>query len=250
MGAYQLGAHPRIVLCEPLDYPQFVQAMADSYVILTDSGGVQEEAPALGKPVLVLREQTERPEAIDLGVAAGEQAWRQRGLNGGVVFDRHAQREVDAQVVVGVEHRAGVAGVASGPAGVVPVPLDVGQLELERQKEEREIGATRIVEAVPGIERRQRRRATARTKSAPTSSTGARQIARPRCSPSRWVHRGRCGPERTIWVTASAPESPPNGGSGRWRRCGYPAVPRRWRCGSGGGWRHGSRRRPQCTSFA
>ena len=55
-------------LCEPLDYAPFVAAMKRAYLILTDSGGVQEEAPALGKPVLVLREETERPEAVQEGV--------------------------------------------------------------------------------------------------------------------------------------------------------------------------------------
>lgn len=64
-----LGKHPRVKLTEPLDYFDFVDAMRSAYLILTDSGGVQEEAPALGKPVLVLRETTERPEAIDMGVA-------------------------------------------------------------------------------------------------------------------------------------------------------------------------------------
>jgi UDP-N-acetylglucosamine 2-epimerase (non-hydrolysing) len=64
-----LDGHPRIVLCEPLNYLEFVAAMRDSSFVLTDSGGVQEEAPALGKPVLVLREQTERPEAVAAGVA-------------------------------------------------------------------------------------------------------------------------------------------------------------------------------------
>lgn len=63
-----LGAHPRIRLCEPLDYAPFVEAQKRAYLILTDSGGVQEEAPALGKPVLVLRTETERPEAVDEGV--------------------------------------------------------------------------------------------------------------------------------------------------------------------------------------
>lgn len=57
-----------VVLCEPLDYAQFVAALNRSYLIISDSGGVQEEAPALGKPVLVLREETERPEAVELGV--------------------------------------------------------------------------------------------------------------------------------------------------------------------------------------
>ena len=55
-------------LCEPLDYAQFTAAMKRAYIILTDSGGVQEEAPALGKPVLVLRDTTERPEAVEQGV--------------------------------------------------------------------------------------------------------------------------------------------------------------------------------------
>src|SRR6202012_1571413 len=63
-----LDNHPRITLCEPLDYLPFVAAMKKAYLILTDSGGVQEEAPALGKPVLVLREETERPEAVQEGV--------------------------------------------------------------------------------------------------------------------------------------------------------------------------------------
>ena len=67
--AYQLlGQHPRVVLCEPLDYVPFVAAMQSAYLILSDSGGVQEEAPALGKPVLVLRYETERPEAVAQGV--------------------------------------------------------------------------------------------------------------------------------------------------------------------------------------
>ncbi|MDB5795964.1 MAG: hypothetical protein JWR25_2343 [Noviherbaspirillum sp.] len=63
-----LGNHPRITLCEPLDYLPFVEAMKCAYLILSDSGGVQEEAPALGKPVLVLRRETERPEAVSEGV--------------------------------------------------------------------------------------------------------------------------------------------------------------------------------------
>jgi UDP-N-acetylglucosamine 2-epimerase (non-hydrolysing) len=63
-----LGSHPRIRLVEPLDYRAFVSAMKQALFILTDSGGVQEEAPALGKPVLVLREETERPEAVAAGV--------------------------------------------------------------------------------------------------------------------------------------------------------------------------------------
>ncbi len=62
-----LSSHPRIYLVPPLDYQTFVNVMKESYLILTDSGGVQEEAPSLGKPVLVLRETTERPEAVASG---------------------------------------------------------------------------------------------------------------------------------------------------------------------------------------
>lgn len=64
-----LGSEPRVKLVEPMDYFEFIQAMQSACIILTDSGGVQEEAPALGKPVLVLRETTERPEPIEEGVA-------------------------------------------------------------------------------------------------------------------------------------------------------------------------------------
>lgn len=64
--AYEiLSGIANITLCEPLDYAPFVAAMKRSYFIISDSGGVQEEAPALGKPVLVLRNETERPEAVD-----------------------------------------------------------------------------------------------------------------------------------------------------------------------------------------
>lgn len=62
-----LGDHPRIHLIAPLDYAPFVALMRRAYLIVTDSGGVQEEAPTLGKPVLVTRDTTERPEAIAAG---------------------------------------------------------------------------------------------------------------------------------------------------------------------------------------
>jgi UDP-N-acetylglucosamine 2-epimerase (non-hydrolysing) len=61
---------PRVHLIEPVDYVEFVNLMARAHLILTDSGGVQEEAPSLGKPVLVLREVTERPEGVEAGTAA------------------------------------------------------------------------------------------------------------------------------------------------------------------------------------
>ncbi len=64
-----LGRHPRIILCPPMNYQAFIGAMQRAYLILSDSGGIQEEAPALGKPVLVLRNESERPEAIAAGCA-------------------------------------------------------------------------------------------------------------------------------------------------------------------------------------
>jgi len=63
----ELGGIERVRLIDPLDYEPFANLLARSYFVLTDSGGVQEEAPALGKPVLVLRDTTERPEAIEAG---------------------------------------------------------------------------------------------------------------------------------------------------------------------------------------
>jgi len=74
----RLGAHPRLRLTEPLGYKAFVRALAGAVLVLTDSGGIQEECTALGKPVLVLRDRTERPEAVAAGVAelVGTQADR------------------------------------------------------------------------------------------------------------------------------------------------------------------------------
>jgi UDP-N-acetylglucosamine 2-epimerase len=62
-----LGRTKNAILVEPLPYSEFVNLMARSYLILTDSGGIQEEGPSLGKPVLVLRKVTERPEAVKYG---------------------------------------------------------------------------------------------------------------------------------------------------------------------------------------
>ena len=92
-----LGDHPRIHLIAPLDVAQMHTLMARSYLVLTDSGGLQEEAPALGKPVLVLRRETERPEAIAAGTAklAGVEtepivALTQELLQGGEAYARMA----------------------------------------------------------------------------------------------------------------------------------------------------------------
>lgn len=64
-----LSGHPRILLVDPMPYPQFVHLMKRADLILSDSGGIQEEAPSIGTPVLILREVTERPEVIEAGWA-------------------------------------------------------------------------------------------------------------------------------------------------------------------------------------
>jgi UDP-N-acetylglucosamine 2-epimerase (non-hydrolysing) len=64
-----LAGLPNVALIEPLDYPRFARLLGIAEIMLTDSGGVQEEAPALGKPVLVMRETTERPEGVTAGTA-------------------------------------------------------------------------------------------------------------------------------------------------------------------------------------
>lgn len=64
-----LAGKPRVHLCEPFTYPEWVYVVAHSYFVLSDSGGIQEEAPAIGKPLIVARRTTERPEAIEAGTA-------------------------------------------------------------------------------------------------------------------------------------------------------------------------------------
>ena len=62
-----LTLHTNLFFIEPLDYLQFLHLMSLSAIVLTDSGGIQEEAPGLGKPVIVMRDTTERPEAVQAG---------------------------------------------------------------------------------------------------------------------------------------------------------------------------------------
>ncbi|MBT8487223.1 MAG: UDP-N-acetylglucosamine 2-epimerase (non-hydrolyzing), partial [Gemmatimonadetes bacterium] len=64
-----LSGHPRITMTDPLDYFDLVSALGHAHLVLTDSGGIQEEAPTFGVPVLVLRDVTERPEGVAAGVA-------------------------------------------------------------------------------------------------------------------------------------------------------------------------------------
>ena len=85
-----------VVVCEPLGYPDFAMLLSRSTVVLTDSGGVQEEAPALGKPVLVMRENTERPEAVDAGTVrlVGTDVERIVAEVGRLLTDQDAYREM------------------------------------------------------------------------------------------------------------------------------------------------------------
>ena len=76
----ELGGLDRVRLIDPLDYQPFANLMARAYLVLTDSGGIQEEAPALGKPVLVLRDTTERPEAVVAGTVKLIGTDRERGV--------------------------------------------------------------------------------------------------------------------------------------------------------------------------
>lgn len=92
-----LGGIPNVKLIDPLDYLDFVNLIARSYLIITDSGGVQEEAPSLGKPVLVLRKVTERPEAVKFGTVklVGEDEkkilyWAKRLLNNKTEYKKMA----------------------------------------------------------------------------------------------------------------------------------------------------------------
>ena len=80
-----LSGHPRILLTEPQDYVPFVHLMKAAHLVLTDSGGAQEEAPSLGKPVLVLRKTTERPEGVFAGTA------KLVGTDSDVVFNEAAK---------------------------------------------------------------------------------------------------------------------------------------------------------------
>ena len=86
----RLRNHPRIRLTEPLGYRAFVHAMAGAALVISDSGGVQEECAALGKPVLVMREHTERPEVLEAGVAVlvGTDADRIVEVSTGLLQDR------------------------------------------------------------------------------------------------------------------------------------------------------------------
>ncbi len=90
-----LGDHPRVHLTEPLAYPDLLRALERASLVLTDSGGIQEEAPTFGTPVLVLREVTERPEGVAAGVARIVGTNRERIVGEALAALRDTAREGD-----------------------------------------------------------------------------------------------------------------------------------------------------------
>lgn len=88
--AAELDNHPRIRLTDPMGYCDFIHLLSHTWLIVSDSGGIQEEATALGKPMIVLRENTERPEAVECGVArlVGESPERLREMLGTALVDQ------------------------------------------------------------------------------------------------------------------------------------------------------------------
>ncbi len=122
-----LPEHPRMHLVPRLDYHEFVALLAHAWLIVTDSGAIQEEAPTLGKPVLVLRDRTERPEAVECGAArlVGrrpeglelmlEEAYRDTGWGGRLQAIDNPFGRGDSAVRI-VEAIAGVLGIPGGAA--------------------------------------------------------------------------------------------------------------------------------------
>ncbi len=135
-----LGGIPRIHLTQPLNYEDFIVLLSHSWLIVSDSGGVQEEAPSLGKPVLVIRENTERPEAIAAGGS--------RLVGGSPDNLAHMLEEVyrDGQWVEGVRKIENPFGRADSAIRIVDALEQI--LFGERSHEHRQTGATRSAQAL------------------------------------------------------------------------------------------------------
>jgi UDP-N-acetylglucosamine 2-epimerase (non-hydrolysing) len=106
----RLKSIPNVVLCEPLDYNQFLSCLKHAFLVISDSGGVQEEATALGKPVLVLRDETERQEGVKAGALklVGTDARRIVRETNRLLSDPRAYRRMcQASNVFGDGHAAG-----------------------------------------------------------------------------------------------------------------------------------------------
>lgn len=113
-----IDGKPNISLLPPLDYHPFVYLMTRSYLILTDSGGLQEEAPSLGKPVLVMREKTERPEALEAGTA------RLVGTHPRTIVDEVSRLLDDTEAYEEIAHSANPFGDGKASERIVSALLD------------------------------------------------------------------------------------------------------------------------------
>ncbi len=107
-----LDGRAKVILCDPLDYPDFVWAMNSSKFILSDSGGVQEEASAIKKPVLILRDVTERPEAVEYGSGVLV------GVNRGKIRNAALKLLEDAQAIPDIERRCDAQPFGDGTASL------------------------------------------------------------------------------------------------------------------------------------
>lgn len=107
-----LDGRAKVILCDPLDYPDFVWAMNSSKFILSDSGGVQEEASAIRKPVLILRDVTERPEAVEHGSGVLV------GVNRGKIRNAALKLLEDAQAIPDIERRCDAQPFGDGTASL------------------------------------------------------------------------------------------------------------------------------------
>ncbi|MFH1502400.1 MAG: UDP-N-acetylglucosamine 2-epimerase (non-hydrolyzing) [Candidatus Eisenbacteria bacterium] len=125
-----LGGHERIVLTDPLPYAEFVKLLKTSHIVVTDSGGLQEEAPSLGKPVLVLRHKTERPEAVEAGTV------RVIGTERGTVFDECERLLSDDVAYREMAEAVNPYGDGRAAARIVGTILsELGHVEIERPGE-------------------------------------------------------------------------------------------------------------------
>lgn len=116
-----LGNAGRIHLIEPLQYQPFVNLMAKSYLIITDSGGMQEEAPSLGKPVLVVRKETERPEAIEAGTV------RLAGVSRDTIYQMTKELLSDEEAYGKMAHAANPYGDGHACERIIKILVEYGK---------------------------------------------------------------------------------------------------------------------------
>jgi len=122
-----LGNRANVHLIEPLDYLPFVYLMKRSHVILTDSGGIQEEAPSLGKPLFVMRNVTERPEAVDCGAA------KLVGTDSSIIFSAVSEVLTDASAYAAMSGKKNPFGDGRAAARIARIVMG-HTLELQRQE--------------------------------------------------------------------------------------------------------------------